>query len=278
MNARYYLSGMGRFLSADTIVPSPTNPQSFNRYSYVYNNPLKYIDPSGHCTENYADDAELLSQCIDGVNAIGQYYTDLVFGKQGNRDRVYPSDWIAYLTTYADIAMVESIMEAHDIGYGYTSTGVAPSQYGTSTRPTSNIEQYRNRCRYWQDCYDPISDYSSIGGNIFIGANFIWDESGNTYINVYLSPSPGVAVMSGNIRIDDDSGLKNIEELTVDQQEQAVKDFLTGWSSSLCASGGVTGCYVRNPTGNAEAAEGGFSLFPGVGGGTGYTWLLPGQD
>ena len=39
---------MGRFLSADTIVPSPGNPQSLNRFSYVRNNPLKFIDPTGH--------------------------------------------------------------------------------------------------------------------------------------------------------------------------------------------------------------------------------------
>jgi hypothetical protein len=29
-------------------VPNPANPQSFNRFSYVYNNPVNYIDPSGH--------------------------------------------------------------------------------------------------------------------------------------------------------------------------------------------------------------------------------------
>jgi hypothetical protein len=29
-------------------VPNPANPQSFNRYSYCLNNPLKYTDPSGH--------------------------------------------------------------------------------------------------------------------------------------------------------------------------------------------------------------------------------------
>ena len=36
-------------MSADTIVPDPANPQSYNRYSYVYNNPLILVDPTGHC-------------------------------------------------------------------------------------------------------------------------------------------------------------------------------------------------------------------------------------
>jgi RHS repeat-associated protein len=49
MNARFYLASTGRFLSADTIVPDPMNPQSYNRYPYVYNNPTRYTDPSGHC-------------------------------------------------------------------------------------------------------------------------------------------------------------------------------------------------------------------------------------
>jgi RHS repeat-associated protein len=48
MNARYYVPAIGRFASADTIVPNPGNPQSYNRYSYVRNNPLNLIDPSGH--------------------------------------------------------------------------------------------------------------------------------------------------------------------------------------------------------------------------------------
>ncbi|MEZ4514224.1 MAG: RHS repeat-associated core domain-containing protein [Chloroflexota bacterium] len=48
MNARYYVPGIGRFASADTIVPDPMNPQGFNRYSYVLNNPIIMHDPSGH--------------------------------------------------------------------------------------------------------------------------------------------------------------------------------------------------------------------------------------
>ncbi|MER3448194.1 MAG: hypothetical protein C4291_15860, partial [Candidatus Dadabacteria bacterium] len=46
---RFYDPLLGRFLSADSIVPGAGNPQAFNRYSYVLNNPLRYTDPSGHC-------------------------------------------------------------------------------------------------------------------------------------------------------------------------------------------------------------------------------------
>jgi hypothetical protein len=49
-NARYNEPLIGRFISPDTIVPAPANPQSFNRYSYCLNNPLKYTDPSGYNT------------------------------------------------------------------------------------------------------------------------------------------------------------------------------------------------------------------------------------
>jgi hypothetical protein len=47
-NARWYDAQLGRFVSADTIVPEPGKPQALNRFSYVYNNPLRYVDPTGH--------------------------------------------------------------------------------------------------------------------------------------------------------------------------------------------------------------------------------------
>lgn len=47
-SARYYDPEIGRFVSPDTIVQSPFNPQTLNRYSYCNNNPINYIDPSGH--------------------------------------------------------------------------------------------------------------------------------------------------------------------------------------------------------------------------------------
>ncbi|MFQ5614669.1 MAG: RHS repeat-associated core domain-containing protein, partial [Anaerolineae bacterium] len=47
----------GRFLSPDPLAPEPGEPQSWNRYAYVVNNPLNYIDPTGHTVEcGYAGD------------------------------------------------------------------------------------------------------------------------------------------------------------------------------------------------------------------------------
>ncbi len=54
-NARYYDPALGRFISADTLVPNPGDPQSLNRYAYVQNNPLKYTDPSGHWLDTVID-------------------------------------------------------------------------------------------------------------------------------------------------------------------------------------------------------------------------------
>ncbi|MBI4334473.1 MAG: RHS repeat-associated core domain-containing protein [Chloroflexi bacterium] len=84
--ARYYDPGLGRFISADSIVPgspagnsvvtalmvdlttgiiaglkkAPSRPQSLNRYSYVLNNPLRYVDPTGRKEVTEEDDDENL--------------------------------------------------------------------------------------------------------------------------------------------------------------------------------------------------------------------------
>jgi len=47
--ARWYDPGLGRWIQPDSIVPlQKQGPQGFDRFAYVNNNPLQYIDPSGH--------------------------------------------------------------------------------------------------------------------------------------------------------------------------------------------------------------------------------------
>ncbi|BDA58968.1 hypothetical protein NUITMVS1_04310 [Shewanella xiamenensis] len=47
MNGRIYDATIGRFMQADPFIQAPTDTQSYNRYSYVKNNPMSYTDPSG---------------------------------------------------------------------------------------------------------------------------------------------------------------------------------------------------------------------------------------
>jgi RHS repeat-associated protein len=48
LRARYYDPNSGRFTTADTYPGMPTDPLSYNVYSYAENDPVNYADPSGH--------------------------------------------------------------------------------------------------------------------------------------------------------------------------------------------------------------------------------------
>ncbi|WP_341278960.1 RHS repeat-associated core domain-containing protein [Paenibacillus sp. FSL H8-0537] len=48
LRARYYDPSIGRFINEDTYEGEVANPQSLNFFTYVYNNPLRYTDPSGN--------------------------------------------------------------------------------------------------------------------------------------------------------------------------------------------------------------------------------------
>ncbi|MGH1348969.1 MAG: polymorphic toxin-type HINT domain-containing protein [Nannocystales bacterium] len=51
MRGRMYSPVLARFLSVDPVIESAADAQTWNAYSYVSNNPLRYVDPSGLCRE-----------------------------------------------------------------------------------------------------------------------------------------------------------------------------------------------------------------------------------
>jgi RHS repeat-associated protein len=57
-DARNYDYYLGRFSSADNFGGKLANPQTLNLYAYVLNNPLKWIDPSGHMAEKPGGDGD----------------------------------------------------------------------------------------------------------------------------------------------------------------------------------------------------------------------------
>jgi RHS repeat-associated protein len=73
--ARYYASTQGRFTSADPLMASGStvDPQTWNRYSYSYNNPLRFTDPSGMLAGDYLENETGKYLGTDG-QADGKYY------------------------------------------------------------------------------------------------------------------------------------------------------------------------------------------------------------
>lgn len=73
--ARYYSGATGRFTSPDAplLDQHPEDPQSWNLYSYVRNNPLRFTDPTGQCSQapngNYTDEGDGLfaGPCSSGT-------------------------------------------------------------------------------------------------------------------------------------------------------------------------------------------------------------------
>jgi RHS repeat-associated protein len=58
MNGRVYDPSIGRFVSPDPTIPHPANPQSYNRFAYVMNNPLSLTDPTGYADSGDGGDGE----------------------------------------------------------------------------------------------------------------------------------------------------------------------------------------------------------------------------
>jgi len=62
MNGRVYDYNLGRFLSVDPVIQSPSDSQSLNPYSYIMNNPLAGTDPTGYCA---AETGTRIKDCGD---------------------------------------------------------------------------------------------------------------------------------------------------------------------------------------------------------------------
>ena len=83
--ARYMSSAQGRFTSPDPLLGSgrPEDPQSWNRYAYGFNNPLRFIDPSG-LDPISVEDCQKNSECtVVKVNVVIDRNSSVV-DKKGN--------------------------------------------------------------------------------------------------------------------------------------------------------------------------------------------------
>jgi RHS repeat-associated protein len=77
--ARYQNPNIGRFMSVDPAGADPTDPQSWNRYAYVQNNPLKYVDPDGAQSVDFQRNVELNNRIRNKLDFVPDFLLDIVF-------------------------------------------------------------------------------------------------------------------------------------------------------------------------------------------------------
>jgi RHS repeat-associated protein len=106
--ARYYDPELGRFIQPDTIIPDLSNPQSYNRYSYVLNNPLRYTDPTGHISQKELDDLTAAAGKLHG------------------------RDWLNYAEAANDLGI-----PGHEIMRGMSGEGAAVSATARVAAPAA---------------------------------------------------------------------------------------------------------------------------------------------
>lgn len=111
MQGRLYDPVLGRFLSPDPVVLNPANSQNWNRYSYVLNNPTKYVDPTGlyqvpiceldHANGNDCPNGISKQECITRDGVVEGWVCNIpdhvmeVGGSSGAEDRPC-NGWVCY--------------------------------------------------------------------------------------------------------------------------------------------------------------------------------------
>ena len=176
--SRRYDPELGRFIQPDSIIPGASNPQAYDRYSYVFNNPVKYTDPSGHkpCDGDYdekghCDDSNYklldLIDYVEGeiVNENGKIrtkYTSLsaMLAVLRKAASIYGRDWNGFLdaTTYVFTGYYghgsEAMLKAHQSDFSGYFDG--DSGFHPDFKDTSN--QVRHFWAAFATAADPYND------------------------------------------------------------------------------------------------------------------------
>ncbi len=130
MNGRIYDAKLGRFLQADPFVQSPSNSQSYNRYSYVMNNPLVYSDPSGYFSlRDLAKVAAVVAVSVASYGAASSWATGVGIQTYGGAMAITGAQ-------YASVSTIAGIVGGAAAGFagGVSMAAFSGASFGDSLK------------------------------------------------------------------------------------------------------------------------------------------------
>jgi hypothetical protein len=120
-------------MSVDPAGGEPTEPQSWNRYSYTLNNPLRYVDPDGEAAVNVQKIISLNSQIRNKLGFVPNFILDLLL----------PAD--------AESLVASSLPGPQALGTGVVSKSVAKSVINRVSEGRFNATSLAAKVYYYTD-------------------------------------------------------------------------------------------------------------------------------
>jgi RHS repeat-associated protein len=256
--ARYYNPALGRFISPDSVVPEPGDPQSLNRYSYVRNNPLTRIDPTGNEDDNNSLSNETNSTGTDTSQ-------DTTAKAEDNKNQKEEDNLSPALAGVVPDRLrdeppggqpVRSLMDdyrgvwAPENLRGYLGTGmtlaVGKIGFTCSFDVTLGKREDGSKARFDLNCGCPVGVGVKSGVQAKVGVMTKAAEEAKNTFNVNLGPV----------------------SLTVDENGRVVGAAWTGWGREFSVELGLFSVQV-NPSLPSVPSDGGWNAGGGTFGGAG---------
>ena len=217
-NARFYSPHLGRFISADSIVPNPGDTKSYDRYSYVAGNPLRFNDPSGHSVDcgmgeencqagEYVPPAPPPPTPEDVLEDLAEVLTNC-----DTRDCVL--DWIMSYSTYLADTHFPARSPATQMSLS-GMVGYMAWNYGSISVVTTSEGDYQTFVTWSNAQDDPSGAYEWLleNGPALDGGGYLFPPTGELPLLPIASPQLGASVTGGRIFGEDleDQGLSALE-------------------------------------------------------------------
>jgi RHS repeat-associated protein len=181
LRARYYDPVLGRFISKDSVEGDITNPLSLNLYTYCINNPLIYLDPSGHYWVQLRDLAA---------------YFGIFSWSDENRATFVMANGIARNYYWDDCVIqdghiiVDTSDFARDFGLTRSEVEVAAGLIAyLQTHPSGGSEQ----------SIDSNGTYTDMSGSAFVGVGGVWGYLVDSNDNWYQYKGVGIGLPGVNV-------------------------------------------------------------------------------
>ncbi len=190
-NARWFDPVLGRFSSADTIVPGTGNPAAWDRYAGMLNNPLRYRDPSGHnvCLED--------GYCFNGKYSVENHLKKYGITLRGIWKDEYK--WAVFFAVSAVGEMIDGIMRRNSpmmefkrlYSYVEMEMGGCPECQGAGayTHSAHHIEFYKEN-PFWRVTIGSDGKYQrSPDLALLLNRNEVVHELGHAFAKLFSGPN-----------------------------------------------------------------------------------------